>query len=102
MNEIKLFMMQQFGLQEGEVIGAAIIIAACMVVCLLTYMKKRMRILAGFIIRGGAGMGLICLSNYVLSLNGIALCVGVGPVSLLTSAILGIPGVFLLYGILLI
>lgn len=47
-------------------------------------------------------MGLIFLANYFLKLGGISLAVGIGPVSILTSAILGIPGVLLLYGVLLI
>ena len=102
MNEIKLWLMQNFKMSEGEVIGAVIIITACAVVCLFSYMKRKMSVLTGFLIRAAGGVGMICLGNYILSLCGISLAVGVGPLSILTSAILGIPGVFLLYGILLI
>ena len=102
MNAIKLWVMQNFGLNEGETAGAAIIIAVCILVCLISYMKRKMSVFTGFLIRGGVGTGFIFLANYVLKLAGISLAVGIGPVSILTSAILGIPGVLLLYGILLI
>lgn len=102
MNELKLWLMQNFKMSEGEVTGAVIIIAACIVVCLISYMKRKMSILTGILIRAAGGIGMICLGNYILSQCGISLAVGVGPISILTSAILGIPGVFLLYGILLI
>ena len=94
--------MQNFGMGEGEIMGAIIIMVVCILVCLISYMKRKMAFLTGCLIRMGAGAGLICLANYVLQAKGISLCVGVGPISLLTSAILGIPGVCMLYGILLI
>ncbi|MGN0132588.1 MAG: pro-sigmaK processing inhibitor BofA family protein [Lachnospiraceae bacterium] len=102
MSEIKLWMMQNFGMGEGEIMGAAIIIVVCILVCLISYMKRKMAVFTGFLIRGGVGTGLIFLANYLLKIGGISLAVGIGPISILTSAILGIPGVFLLYGILLI
>lgn len=102
MNGIKLWIMQNFGMSEGEVTGAAIIAAVCVLVCLISYMKRKMSVFTGFLIRGGVGTGVIFLANYLLKLGGISLAVGIGPVSILTSAILGIPGVLLLYGILLI
>lgn len=102
MNEIKLWMMQNFKMSEGEVAGAVIIVAACILVCLISYMKRKMSLLTGFLIRAAAGVGMICLGNYLLGLGGISLAVGIGPLSILTCAILGVPGVFLLYGILLI
>ena len=102
MNEIKLWLMQNFKMSEGEVTGAVIIIAACIIVCLISYMKRKMSILTGILIRAAGGVGMICLGNYILSLCGISLAVGGGPISILTCGFLGIPGVFLLYGILLI
>ena len=102
MNEIKLWIMQNFKMSEGEVTGAVIIIIACIVVCLISYMKRKMSVLTGVLIRAAGGIGMICLGNYILNLCGISLAVGVGPLSVLACAILGIPGVFLLYGILLI
>lgn len=102
MNGIKLWIMQNFGMSEGEVTGAAIIAAVCVLVCLISYMKRKMSVFTGFLIRGGVGTGVIFLANYLLKLGGVSLAVGIGPVSILTSAILGIPGVLLLYGILLI
>lgn len=97
-----MWIMQTFGIGEGEIIGAVIILAVCILVCLISYMKRKMAVLTGCLIRMASGIGMICLANYVFQINGIELCVGVGPVSILTSAILGIPGVCMLYGILLI
>lgn len=102
MNEVKLWIMQTCDMTESEVIGAAVMIGVCILVCLISSMKRKMSFLAGFFIRGGVGTGVIFLVNYLLKLGGISLAVGIGPVSVLTSAILGIPGVALLYGVLLI
>lgn len=52
-----------------------------------------------FIIRAICGMAIIFVVNLFLADQGIALNVGFNAVSLLTSSILGIPGVALLYGI---
>ena len=54
-----------------------------------------------FVIRALAGMAVIFFVNYFLDSRGIDMAVGIGPVSLLTSGVLGIPGVALLYGIVL-
>ena len=51
-----------------------------------------------FVIRA---LAVIFFVNYFLDSRGIDMAVGIGPVSLLTSGVLGIPGVALLYGIVL-
>lgn len=102
MDAIKLWVMQNLGMSEEEIIGALFIIAVCILIFLIRYIKRRVSILAGCLIRMGSGTGLILLANYLFQIGGISLFVGIGPISLLTSAILGIPGVLLLYGILLI
>lgn len=53
-----------------------------------------------FIIRAVLGMGLIFFVNRYLEYKDISLSVGLNGVSFLTSGILGIPGVAMLYGIL--
>lgn len=53
-----------------------------------------------FIIRAVLGMGLIFFVNQFLEVKGISMCVGLNGISFLTSGILGIPGVAMLYGIL--
>lgn len=102
MNEMKLWFIHNVGMKESDFWGVIIIMSVCAVICLITYMKKRAGFLTGCIVRMGIGTGLIFLANYLFQINGVALSVGIGPISILTSAILGIPGVCLLYGILLI
>lgn len=57
-------------------------------------------IVVNFMIRAILGMGLIFFVNQYLEANGISLCVGLNGISFLTSGILGIPGVAMLYGML--
>lgn len=52
-----------------------------------------------FLVRAILGMGLIILINQFLTYKGISLSVGLNGISFLTSGILGLPGVALLYGI---
>ncbi len=54
-----------------------------------------------FIFRAVFGMGLIFLINTYLAYKDISLNVGLNGVSFFTSGFLGVPGVGLLYGILL-
>lgn len=56
--------------------------------------------IVNFIIRAILGMGLIFFVNQYLEYQGISLGVGLNGISFLTSGILGVPGVALLYGIL--
>lgn len=51
-----------------------------------------------FLFRGIMGIIAIFLVNMVLKDNGVALEVGINPISFLTSGSLGFPGVLLLYG----
>lgn len=53
-----------------------------------------------FLIRALTGMAVIFFVNSFLDTRGIDLSVGLGPLSLFTSGALGLPGVALLYGIL--
>lgn len=52
-----------------------------------------------FIIRGILGCGIIYFANILLEMEGYLVQIGMNPVTFLTSGILGIPGVALLYGI---
>ena len=61
--------------------------------------EKRQDGLLNFVIRAMVGMAVIFFVNYFLDLRGIDMAVGLSPVSFLTSGVLGIPGVALLYGI---
>lgn len=61
--------------------------------------EKRSYLFTNFIIRAIVGMALIFFVNEFLGSQGIAVRVGMNPWTVLTSGILGIPGVALLYGI---
>lgn len=52
-----------------------------------------------FIMRAIAGMVMILLVNYFLDYRNIPVSVGVNLITFLTSGMLGIPGVAMLYGI---
>lgn len=60
-------------------------------------MKKYLFMMQG-LVRAVTGIGMILCINQILKELEIALSVGVNPISVLTSGILGIPGVLLLYG----
>ena len=62
--------------------------------------EQRGSVVVNFILRAILGMGLIFFVNQYLEARGISLCVGLNGISFLTSGILGIPGVAMLYGIL--
>lgn len=76
------------------------IIAVLCIVLFIVVIGKKMQVLLNFMIRivlGGIG---IIYANDFLDSQGIAISVGLNPVSLLTIGILGISGFVLLYGIL--
>lgn len=62
---------------------------------------KLASVIINFIIRAILGMGLIFFINQYVLPNENALNVGLNAVSFLTTGTLGIPGVCLLYGILI-
>ena len=72
----------------------------CGLVLLILFMKKKMRFFLQFLLRMGIGTVAILWVNELLVRQGISVSVGLNPISLLTSASLGIPGVALLFAIL--
>lgn len=63
---------------------------------------KKIQILVNFTVRAILGMGLIFFVNYFLEQQEIAVKVGFNAISFLTSGLLGLPGVAMLYGIVFI
>ena len=59
---------------------------------------KGMEWLLNVLVRGVLGLGIIYMVNQVLANEGIDLMVGLNAITFMTSGILGIPGVGLLYG----
>ena len=63
-------------------------------------MKKWVtKISVNFLVRGIVSFAIIFFVNGFLDGQGISACVGMNPVTFLTSGILGFPGVAMLYGI---
>lgn len=63
--------------------------------------EKRPLIFVNFIVRAVVGMIIIFFVNEYLDYRNISVSVGLNGVSFLTSGIFGIPGVALLYGIII-
>lgn len=61
--------------------------------------EQKPHLLVNFIVRAIVGVAMIFFVNKFLSSQGISVQVGMNPVTVLTSGILGAPGVALLYGI---
>lgn len=79
--------------------GASAILGVCLIVLAIGAMGRRVEWLVNFILRAVMGsIGIYCL-NYILASRQIAVAVGINPLTVLTSGILGFPGVAVLYGI---
>ena len=61
--------------------------------------EKGVRIIVNFFVRVVVGIALVFFVNEFMSSQGISVQVGINPITVLTSGILGVPGVALLYGI---
>ena len=79
--------------------GTIIIIASCVVVLIVGAMKRKTEWLLNILMRGILGTIAIYFINNALSGFGIPIEVGINPVTVLTSGILGFPGLMALYGI---
>lgn len=79
--------------------GTAIIVIICVLLFLLAAMKKKAEWLMNIIMRGILGALAIYFINGGLTTMGISTGVGLNGVTVLTSAILGIPGLLALYGL---
>ncbi len=79
--------------------GMIAIAGICLVVLFMGIMKQKARIAAIFLSRAAMGIVGISIVNKALETQGIAVAVGINPVSALTVGSLGISGFALLYGI---
>ena len=61
--------------------------------------EQKPQIVTNFIVRAIIGCAMIFFVNEFLNAQGISVQVGLNPWTVLTSGILGLPGVALLYGI---
>lgn len=79
--------------------GAAVIIVVCLVVLAIGAMGQKVEWLINFIFRAVMGTVSIFVINYLLAGRQMQAVVGINPLTVLTSGILGFPGVAVLYGI---
>ncbi len=81
---------------EGIVIAGVIVIS---ILLLFVSIRKNSSLIINFVLRGILGTIAIYLTNEALMWQEIGCFVGINPLTVLTSASLGFPGVLLLYGI---
>lgn len=83
----------------GNYSGAVIIVGMCVIVLAIVAFRRKAEIFINFLMRGVLGTLAMYCVNLLLAGSGLAVAVGINPITILTTAILGFPGVILLYGI---
>ena len=79
--------------------GMLAILGVCLIVLVIGALGRKVEWVVNFILRAVMGsVGIYCL-NYLLALQQISVAVGINPLTILTSGILGFPGIAVLYGI---
>lgn len=73
--------------------------AVCIIVLLIITFRTKVEFIINLVLRSVLGTIAIYFINGLLTWGGIAVMVGINPVTVLTSGILGFPGVILLFGI---
>lgn len=79
--------------------GIIVIIAICIIVLFIGIMKKKVEIVVNFILRATVGILGIYFVNEFFAYQNIEIAVGINPITVLTSGILGLPGFLFLYGV---
>ena len=79
--------------------GAVIIIVFCALVLAVGLVRKKTEWMLNILMRGILGTVAIYFINDTLVSMGVPVEVGINPVTVLTSGILGFPGIIALYGI---
>ena len=82
--------------------GMLVIVLIMLLVLEILIFKRHAELLLNFLIRGVFGAILIYFANETLAAFEMETVVGINAVSLLTSAALGMPGVVMLYGMMLL
>ena len=65
----------------------------------VSFLGKRTEWFLNFVLRSVFGTILICFINWGLGMLGLAVTVGINVATVLTAGILGFPGIFALYGL---
>lgn len=79
--------------------AAAAIIFVCVLVLLIGAFGRRIEWVINFVLRAVMGTIAIYFLNNFLLARDISVLVGINPMTVLTSGILGFPGLVVLYGI---
>ena len=79
--------------------GMIALVAVCAAVLLMGVMKRKMEWLLNIFMRSVLGTIAIYFVNSALLSAGITLGVGINPLTVLTSGILGLPGLVAIYGV---
>lgn len=79
--------------------GAFLIVAVLGMVLLIIAAKTNSHLILNFILRSISGSLFIFGVNQWMNVEGYSMVIGINPGTVLTSGILGFPGVVLLYGI---
>ena len=79
--------------------GVVLIIVVCAAVVLAGAMRKKLEWLLNLVMRSIVVAIAIYFINGALEMQGISLGIGINPITILTSGILGIPGLLALYGL---
>lgn len=79
--------------------GVVTILAVCLIVLAIGAMGRKVEWLVNFVLRAVMGTVGIYAINYMLAARQLQVAVGINPFTVLTSGILGFPGVAVLYGI---
>ena len=82
-----------------NMLGIVVILAACAALLFMGVVKRRLEWLLNVLMRSILGTIAIYFINNALAGAGISLGVGINPVTVLTSGILGLPGLAAIYGI---
>ena len=87
-------------MQEGYMMqGAGMIIVMCVAVLAILFLRGRWYLLGELVLRFLCGAAGICIINMLMERVAFGGEVGLNPVTLLTTTILGFPGLAALYGI---
>lgn len=79
--------------------AVAAIIFVCVLVLLIGAFGRKIEWIINFVLRAVLGtIGIYFLNNFLM-LKNISVTVGINPMTVLTSGILGFPGLVVLYGI---
>ena len=80
-------------------VSGMMIVGVCVLVLLIGALRRKKEWLVNFVFRAVAGTVAVFFLNGFLVSRGLAIAIGINPITVLTSGILGFPGLLMLYGI---